>query len=139
MQHIDIELDITIRNVAANFLVDLCLECDTKRCLELLDILEKVLKSFVKRRIFLITVHLFQIISKPFTLDTSISVDADIKDVKTAIVGVIKIFTSKIYRLPSSHAICAYKVLVNHLEQHYKDPSVFYDVSTTRYLVIFLV
>jgi tuberous sclerosis protein 2 len=62
--------------------------------------------------------------------------DADIKDVKTAIVGVIKIFTSKIYRLPSSHAICAYKVLVNHLEQHYKDPSVFRDISTTRYLVI---
>lgn len=64
--------------------------------------------------------------------------DADIKDVKTAVVGVIKIFISKIYRLPSSHAICAYKILVNHLEQHYKDPSVFHDVSTTRYLVIIL-
>lgn len=64
--------------------------------------------------------------------------DADIKDVKTAVVGVIKIFTSKIYRLPSSHAIYAYKVLVNHLEQHYKEPSVFHDVSTTRYLVIIL-
>jgi len=64
--------------------------------------------------------------------------DADIKDVKTAVVGIIKIFTSKIYRLPSSHAICAYKILVNHLEQHYKDPSVFHDVSTTRYLVIIL-
>jgi tuberous sclerosis protein 2 len=63
-------------------------------------------------------------------------VDADIKDVKTAVVGIIKIFTSKLYRLPSSHAICAYKVLVNHLEQHYKDSSIFHDVSTPRNLVI---
>ncbi|XP_077266415.1 TSC complex subunit tuberin isoform X2 [Temnothorax americanus] len=115
-QHVDIDPDITIRTVTANLLIDLCLECDTKRCIELLDILEKI-------------------INKPFTSDAPISMDADIKDVKTAVVGVIKIFTSKIYRLPSSHAICAYKILVNHLEQHYKDPSIFHDVSTTRYLI----
>ncbi|RLU20252.1 hypothetical protein DMN91_006859 [Ooceraea biroi] len=77
----------------------------------------------------------YQIINKPFTSDAPVSVDADIKDVKTAVVGIIKIFTSKMYRLPSTHAICAYKILVNHLEQHYKDPSVFHDVSTTRYLI----
>lgn len=38
----DIDPDITIRTVTANLLIDLCLECDTKRCIELLDILEKV-------------------------------------------------------------------------------------------------
>ncbi|XP_025075261.1 tuberin [Pogonomyrmex barbatus] len=116
-QHVDIDTDITIRTMTANLIIDLCLECDSKRCIELLDILEKI-------------------INKPFTSDAPISMDADIKDVKTAVVGIIKIFTSKIYRLPSSHAICAYKILVNHLEQHYRDPSVFHDVSTTRYLVI---
>ncbi|KAG7209739.1 hypothetical protein KM043_011368 [Ampulex compressa] len=116
LQHIDMDPDITIRNVATHLLVDLCLECDTKRCLELLDILEKI-------------------INKPFTSDTPVMLDADIKDVKTAVAGVIKILTSKIYHLPSSHAIRAYKVLVNHLEQHYKDPSVFHDVSTIRYLI----
>jgi len=42
MQHIDTDPDITIRTVTANLLIDLCLECDTKRCIELLDILEKV-------------------------------------------------------------------------------------------------
>ncbi|XP_039314152.1 tuberin isoform X4 [Solenopsis invicta] len=115
-QHVDIDSDMAIRTVTANLLIDLCLECDTKRCIELLDILEKI-------------------INKPFTSDTPISIEADIKDVKTAIVGIIKIFISKIYRLPSSHAICAYKILVNHLEQHYKDPSIFRDVSTTRYLI----
>lgn len=77
-----------------------------------------------------------KVINKPFTSDTPVTKDVDIKDVKTAIVGVIKILTSKIYYLPSSHAIRAYKVLVNHLEQHYKEPTVFHDISTIRYLVI---
>ena len=45
-QHVDMDSDITIRNGVAHLLVDLCLECDTKRCLELLDILEKVYNSF---------------------------------------------------------------------------------------------
>lgn len=45
-QHVDIDPDITIRTVTANLLIDLCLECDTKRCIELLDILEKVLELF---------------------------------------------------------------------------------------------
>lgn len=77
-----------------------------------------------------------KVINKPFTSDTPVTKDVDIKDVKTAVVGVIKILTSKIYYLPSSHAIRAYKVLVNHLEQHYKEPTVFHDISTIRYLVI---
>ncbi|XP_029054023.2 tuberin isoform X1 [Osmia bicornis bicornis] len=115
-QHIDMDPDITIRNSVAHLIVDLCLECDTKRCLELLDILEKV-------------------INKPFTSDTPILKDVDIKDVKTAVVGVIKILTTKIYCLPSSHAIRAYKILVNHLEQHYKEPSIFHDASSVRYLI----
>ncbi|XP_076652775.1 TSC complex subunit tuberin isoform X1 [Halictus rubicundus] len=115
-QHIDADSDITIRNSVAYLLVDLCLECDTKRCLELLDIIEKL-------------------INKPFCSDIPIAKDSDIKDVKTAVVGVIKILTLKIYYLPSSHAIRAYKVLVNHLDQHYKEPTVFHDVSTIRYLI----
>jgi len=49
MQHVDMDPDITIRTVTANLLVDLCLECDTKRCIELLDILEKVLESFIEK------------------------------------------------------------------------------------------
>lgn len=61
----------------------------------------------------------------------------DIKDVKTAIEGVIKILTLKLYRLPSNHAIRAYKVLTNHLEQHYKNPLVFQNISVIRYDVSF--
>ncbi|XP_034935459.1 tuberin [Chelonus insularis] len=116
LQHVDMDPDITIRNVAANMLVDLCLECEIKRCLELLDILEKI-------------------INRPFTSNTPLTADTDIKDIKTGVVGLIKILTTKIYRLPSSHAITAYKILANHLELHYKEPQVFLHVSTIRYLI----
>lgn len=34
--------DPTIRNCATYLLTDLCLECESKRCMELLDILERV-------------------------------------------------------------------------------------------------
>lgn len=116
LQHIDADPDITIRNVAAHLLIDLCIECETKRCLELLDILEKI-------------------VNKPFSTESPIAVDTDVKDVKTAIVGVINILTVKMYHLPSSHVIRAYKLLVNHLEQHYKEPAIFHNVSTIRYLI----
>lgn len=56
-QHVDMDSDITIRNGVAHLLVDLCLECDTKRCLELLDILEKVynfLDIYLHKTLFLI-------------------------------------------------------------------------------------
>lgn len=58
--HVDVDPDITIRTVTANLLIDLCLECDTKRCIELLDILEKVLKLFVRknRYIYIYTIFL---------------------------------------------------------------------------------
>ncbi|CAG2062303.1 unnamed protein product, partial [Timema podura] len=100
LQHIECDPDILVRNVAAQLLVDLALECENKRCLELLDILEK-----------------------------------DVADVKTVVVGLINIFTSKLFQLPSSHAIKAYKLLVGHLEAHYLKPAVFELVSSTRYLI----
>jgi len=42
LQHIDTDCDIIVRNAASQLLVDLCVECENKRCLELMDILEKV-------------------------------------------------------------------------------------------------
>lgn len=79
---------------------------------------------------------MLQIINRPFSFDTPVKVDTDIKDVKTAVDGVIKVLTQKVYRLPSTHAIRAYQILVNHLELHYQDPKeIFRDVFTIRYLV----
>ncbi|XP_071440421.1 tuberin-like [Hetaerina americana] len=118
LQHVDSDPDTAVRNAAAQLLIDLCLECESKRCLELLDILEKIL-------------------SRPYELDLGPFVsEAEVPDVRTVVVGLIHIFRVKLYQLPSSHAIKAYKLLVNHLEAHYKKPSVFDNVSSLRYKII---
>lgn len=35
--------DIDVRSAVAKLLVDICMDCESKKCLEVLDILEKVL------------------------------------------------------------------------------------------------
>lgn len=46
LQHVAVDPDVIVRNSCAELLVDLCLECDSKRCSELLDILDKVCDYF---------------------------------------------------------------------------------------------
>ncbi|XP_046387021.1 tuberin [Ischnura elegans] len=117
LQHVDSDPDTAVRNAAAQLLVDLCLDCDSKRCLELLDILEKILNR-----------------SHEMDLGPYMS-EAEVPDVRTVVMGLIHIFRIKLYQLPSSHAIKAYKLLVNHLEAHYKKPSVFENVSSLRFKI----
>lgn len=57
-QHVEMDSDVKIRNKVAQLLVELCLECETKLCLELLDILEKVCShvkifSFIFNHVYL--------------------------------------------------------------------------------------
>jgi len=61
--------------------------------------------------------------------------EVEVLDVKTVVTGLIKIFKEKLYQLPSSHAIKAYRLLVSHLESHYQKPVVFENTSSIRYLV----
>nr|CAD7410753.1 unnamed protein product [Timema cristinae] len=118
LQHIESDPDLLVRTVAAQLLVHLALECENKRCLELLDILDKLLNRPLEQQ-----------------GDVPITSEQDVADVKTVVVGLINIFTSKLFQLPSSHAIKAYKLLVGHLEAHYLKPAVFELVSSTRYLI----
>ncbi|XP_026278513.1 tuberin isoform X1 [Frankliniella occidentalis] len=103
LDHIDQDQDVAVRNAAAGLLIELCLSCDSKRCLELLDILEKLL-------------------NRPFEVPNI--VDSELIDTCTVAKGVVHIFVAKMYQLPSAHAIRAYKILVNHLEMHYRNQSV---------------
>ncbi|KAJ4432765.1 hypothetical protein ANN_21404 [Periplaneta americana] len=120
LQHIDSDQDIIVRNAAAQLLVDLCIECENKRCLELMDILEKLL-------------------NRPYEVyaanPAAILNEMDVLDVKTVVMGLIKIFSVKLYQLPSSHAIKAYRLLVSHLESHYLKPVVFDNTSNIRYMI----
>lgn len=120
LQHIDTDTDIVVRNAVAQLLIDLCIGCENKRCLELMDILEKIL-------------------NRPFeqhTVDAMIVTnEMEVLDVKTIVVGLINIFSVKLYQLPSSHASKSYRLLVAHLESHYQKPVVFENTSSIRYVI----
>uniref|UniRef100_W8AW74 Tuberin n=3 Tax=Ceratitis capitata TaxID=7213 RepID=W8AW74_CERCA len=105
------ETDLEVRVAVSNALVDFARHCDTKRCGELLDILEKL-------------------VNRPFEQQTNfnetiIKSEADILDVVTAVQGLIDIFGVKLHRLPSTHAIKIFNILIGHLEQHYERPKVY--------------
>ncbi|KAF4522184.1 hypothetical protein B566_EDAN007331 [Ephemera danica] len=112
--------DTAVRNAVVQLLVSLALETESKRCIELLDLIEKFLN------------HPFEV----HELEGSVVMsEAEALDVKSAALGLIKIFQSKTYQLPSSHAIRAYRALVSHLEAHYHQPKVFEKCNATRFLI----
>lgn len=42
MLNIPNNTDIVVRSSVANLLIDICMDCESKKCIELLEILEKV-------------------------------------------------------------------------------------------------
>ena len=42
LNHIAEDQDVTVRNVAVEILIDLCQMCDSQKCQDFLDIIEKV-------------------------------------------------------------------------------------------------
>ena len=47
LNHIAEDQDVTVRNVAVEILIDLCQMCDSQKCQDFLDIIEKVALEFV--------------------------------------------------------------------------------------------
>ncbi|KAI8123354.1 Tuberin [Lucilia cuprina] len=118
--HVCNETDVQLRRAVADALIDFTRHCDTKRCGELLDILEKI-------------------INRPYDMHkqygTDIKTEQEIQDVITAVDGLIEVFVIKLYRLPSCHAIKIFNILVGHLELHYQYPKVFEQVNIVRYKI----
>ncbi|XP_017770423.1 PREDICTED: tuberin [Nicrophorus vespilloides] len=99
--------DEKIRSAGAGILIDLCLTCESKRCFELLDVLEKLL-------------------NRPYSIYTNHAASqADTVDVERVVAGLVKILAVKIHKLPSLHAVTVYNILVGHLEMHYSRPKIF--------------
>lgn len=65
--------------------------------------------------------------------------ESDLIDVKAAVVGLINAFVIKIFRLPFSHCLKIYEILVNHLRMHYAKPHVFENTNFIRYKVCILI
>ncbi|XP_055692341.1 tuberin isoform X2 [Lutzomyia longipalpis] len=112
------EADLVVRTAAARLLIELILHCDSKRFLELLDIVEKLL-------------------NRPFEVHDPVVrlCEADIQDLIVLVEGLIRTFLVKLYRLPSLHTIRIFYLLVGHLEAHYDKLHVFESVNVVRMLI----
>ena len=115
------EADVKIRVAVCKLLLEICSHCDSKRCMELLDILEKTMNN-------------------PFELysldSTAFRSEHDFEDSNTVVSGLIDLFLEKLYQPPSSHAVRIYYILIGHLEAHYKQPKVFENAVKIRYTII---
>lgn len=106
LKNIELESDLSIRQHCVQFIVDFLMESRSKKGHDLLHYVEKV-------------------VNRPFELEkTEMGLqqysENDVHDVLGGIFGIIRIFQRKIYSLPSSIAVTAFKILVRHLEKHYK-------------------
>ncbi|KAJ8945060.1 hypothetical protein NQ314_009327 [Rhamnusium bicolor] len=111
--------DIIVRSSVAKLLIDLCMECESKKCLELLDILERLLYRPFENH-------------PPDNIPVN---ESEYCDIKCLVAGLIGVFTYKIHKLPSSQAIKIYKMLVNFLEMHYSRPKIFENCSQVRQMI----
>ena len=115
------EHDVKIRVAVCKLLLEICSHCDTKRCLELLDVLEKVMN------------HPFDLYSLS---NTSFKNEHDFEDSNVVVLGLIDLFLEKLHQLPTSHPIKIYHILIGHLETHYQQPKVFENATKIRYSIL---
>uniref|UniRef100_A0A672VBS9 Tuberin n=1 Tax=Strigops habroptila TaxID=2489341 RepID=A0A672VBS9_STRHB len=106
LAHIPEDRDHQVRKLATQLLVDLAEGCNTHHFNSLLDIIEKVAAHSL---------------SSPSELEERdlLSYSASLEDVKTAVLGLLIILQTKLYSLPSSHAMRVYEMLIHHVQRHY--------------------
>ncbi|XP_071965999.1 tuberin-like isoform X2 [Antedon mediterranea] len=102
LRHIYEDSDTKVRNAAVELLVDVAMDCQIPQCIDILVILEKVvMKPMAGRQV------------------ESNFQDEELMDIRTAVLGLLDLFTSKLMKLPSSHAVLAFHILVKHMQSHY--------------------
>ncbi|XP_063917194.1 tuberin isoform X2 [Zophobas morio] len=105
MQNIATDDNIVVRSEVAKLLVDLCKDYNSNICVELLEILEKLLLRPMEKEA--VPTH---------------STEADFLDISVLVPGLIQVFGRKIHKLPSSHATIIFKILVDFLEKNVHKP-----------------
>ncbi|XP_058129773.1 tuberin [Anopheles ziemanni] len=113
---VPLEKDAEVRKAVARTLIEFTIHCETKRCIELLEIIEKLLH-------------------RPYEENHEVRTEHEVEDVILLVDGLIRLFIVKLYRLPSLHAIRVYSMLIGLLELHYQKPNVLANVSTIRYRI----
>jgi tuberous sclerosis protein 2 len=107
MQNIATDDNIVVRSEVAKLLVDLCKDYNSNICTELLEILEKLLQRPVDKS----------------GAPNQQASEAEFLDINVLVPGLIQVFAKKIHKLPSTHAIYIYKMLVQFLDKNCLKPS----------------
>ncbi|XP_007908635.1 tuberin isoform X3 [Callorhinchus milii] len=100
--------DHMVRKLATQLLVDLAEDCNTPHFNNLLDIIEKVVNRTLVDSVVVEAV------------ESDLSSEAPLEDVKTAVLGLLEILQTKLYSLPASHASRVYELLIRHIQSHDK-------------------
>ncbi|KAH8270153.1 hypothetical protein KR018_004871, partial [Drosophila ironensis] len=122
------EPSVLVRVSVARALSNFASHCDTKRCMDLLDILEAIIN-----RPFEHTRH-----GDALLPDVAVGVvnsEAEIADIIAAVDGLVQVFALKLHRLPAVHALKIFNILMDHLELHYDRPKIFEHISVVRYKI----
>lgn len=114
------EQDVKIRVAVCKLILDICSHCESKRCLELLDILDKVIS------------HPFDL----YALENIARSEHELEDCIAVVNGLIDLFLEKLHQQPSNHAVKIYHILIEHLEKHYQQQRVFDNATKIRYSII---
>ncbi|XP_013385066.2 tuberin [Lingula anatina] len=110
--HIESDSDPEVRVLATQLLVNLALGCSSPRCMEILALIEKVVQRPRQK-----TISSSSLAKESEGL--CMREDCCPEDIKTAVFGLVDIFKTKMFSLPSSHAVKAYELLISHLQDHY--------------------
>ena len=99
---IEEESESIVRLEAIKIITSICLECVSKKAIELLDIFEKVIMKAIDDKEKLES-------SKNWKED-------QFEDVHLAVIGLIEIFTERLCQYPGTFSIRSYHILVKHLD-----------------------
>ncbi|KAJ8037419.1 Tuberin [Holothuria leucospilota] len=102
-----------IRNVGVRFLLDVAQVCQMERCLDVMDIIAKVIMKPLHTKESLAGE------SPEKTVSKVAENDSELVDIQTAVLGLLEMFKTKLNRLPSSHAVAAFEMLVKHMLNQY--------------------
>ena len=121
LSNLDVEPQISVRLEAIRVLTAVCLESTSKRCIELLEVLERITKRplLLKKEAF----------DQGKTVEWA---ENSFDDITTAVIGLIQIFCTKLCQQPISVVIKAYSILVHHLDNTYNNLDVFSHVGHIR-------
>ncbi|XP_030373019.1 tuberin [Scaptodrosophila lebanonensis] len=128
------EPSVEVRAAVASALAGFAAHCDTKRCVDLLDILESLInRPFDQVRQHVATEGALAEVA--IAGGMVIKSEGEINDIMAAVDGLIEVFAIKLHRLPATHAIKIFNILVDHLKMHYDRPKIFEQASVVRYKI----